>query len=526
MTIAGTLLSLDDAIEASAAFSPALRICLGIEVATRQPFWLPEDAFLRGVHVRGPIGAGKTSLIRQILVSRGVEAPFVNFDYIGTGHRELQAWIAYTATMYAIAEDACPELAGITASFLRRFAFVAVGAPNPPVRFDLLRRRTLPGGRVEPLRAVVSRAVEVLFVKLNDAEAAQRVRFLRIATALLTVLAAAERSIAEGLTFLDVPEFISFLDREIESRTFRSTDLPFLQHQRMELDHILRLRPSDPSKSWRAFQDETASTRNSLSDFAIGTVLGDLFNDETLPLEDVAFGGTSLSITNREPEDLQKTKAYQAIHAMLHALFLHRQDLPDLSWLLVITDEPQWMGRNLERVLAVSRNLKVSYVVSHQCDAQWPAIGLPTMAQQLPSLTNLQISFRPTTFEEAENEVLHTTTIEPDGLVQRFWTSSYGESDVSGSTVQQSWANALRFSEYQEFAGSGETRGSSEGRTSSSGTSLGEHETVNVVGFSDQVKVRAQAALRRASFRGVVTDEGEGTEVAFVPAPTFPHVFM
>ncbi|HEX8407784.1 MAG TPA: hypothetical protein VF883_02900 [Thermoanaerobaculia bacterium] len=287
-------------------------ICLGFIGGTRQPYYLPLDALTRGVHVRGSIGAGKTSLLRQLLVGRGIDAPWVQFDYIGTGHRELQAWIATEATMRAIAEDACPGLAGITAAFLRRFAFLTVGAPAPPVSFDLLRRRTLADGRRERLRDVVSRAVEVLYVKLNDADAAQRVKFQRVATAILTTLAAAERPIAEGLTFLDDPAYIAFLDREIDARQFRSSELPFLQHQRAALSHILRLRPFDPGKSWRAFEDETASTRNSLADFARGTVLGDLLNDETLPLEDVAFGRTSLSVTNREAQDLQKTKAYQA----------------------------------------------------------------------------------------------------------------------------------------------------------------------------------------------------------------------
>lgn len=501
----------------------AQSICLGFIGGTRQPYYLPLEALKRGVHVRGSIGAGKTSLLRQLLVGRGIDAPWVQFDYIGTGHRELQSWIATEATMRAIAEDACPELAGITAAFLRRFAFLTVGAPTPPVSFDLLRRRTLADGRRERLRDVVSRAVEVLYVKLNDADAAQRVKFQRVATAILTVLAAAERPIAEGLTFLDDPSYMAFLDREIEVRQFRPSELPFLQHQRAALDHILRLRPFDPGKSWRAFEDETASTRNSLADFARGTVLGDLLNDETLPLEDVAFGRTSLSVTNREAQDLQKTKAYQAIHAMLHALFLHRQDAPNLANLLVIADEPRWMGRNLETVLAVSRNLGLSYVVAHQNNHQWDTIGLPTLGKQLPSLTNLQITFRPATFDEAEEEVLHTTEIEPDGLVQRFWTSAFSDSTTGSTTIQRSWANALQYSAYSEFGGFNETRGSGEATTSGGGSSMSEHESLNVVGFSDQVKYRAQAALRRPRFAGMVRYEGDGTEVTFAAPPVYPH---
>jgi hypothetical protein len=311
----------------------------------------------------------------------GIGRSFVQFDYIGTGHRELQAWFATMATCFAVAEHVAPALAGSTAVFLRRTAFLTLGTPRPAVRFDLLRRRILPTGRVEPLRDVVSRAVEVLFVKLNDAEGAQRVRFHRIMTALLTVLAAGGRPIAEGLTLLDDPLYLSFLEREIESRTFRASDRTFLQYQRAELAHVLALRPDDARKSWRAFQDETSSTRNGLAPFAPGTVLGDIFNDETVPLEDVAFGRISLSVTNRTAEDLVKAQAYQAIHAMLHSLFLHRPDMPGLPWLPFIVDEPWWMRRNLPSILAVSRNLGVSYFISHQSDAQWLDLGLPNMGR-------------------------------------------------------------------------------------------------------------------------------------------------
>jgi hypothetical protein len=500
---------------------PPDAIYLGTNVRNGAPFSLPPDAFARGVHLRGAIGAGKTSLIRQILMALGIGRSFVQFDYIGTGHRELQAWFAAMATCFAVAEHVAPALAGSTAAFLRRAAFLTLGTPRPAVRFDLLRRRTLPSGRLEPLRDVVSRAVEVLFVKLNDAEGAQRVRFHRIMTALLTVLAAGGRPIAEGLTLLDDPLYLSFLEREIESCRFRASDRTFLQYQRAELAHVLALRPDDARKSWRAFQDETSSTRNGLAPFAPGTVLGDIFNDETVPLEDVAFGRISLSVTNRTAEDLVKAQAYQAIHAMLHSLFLHRPDMPGLPWLPCIVDEPWWMRRNLPSILAVSRNLGVSYFISHQSDAQWLDLGLPNMGRQLRSLTNLDITFRPPTFEDAEEEVLNTQQIQPDGLVQRFWTSASSDTDSASSTISRSWAHALRYSAAADFEGSSEHATHGEGSTSGSGFSTSEHEVLNVVGFGDQVKYLAQAAARRRRFQGVVAPDGDGTEVAYVPAPVF-----
>jgi hypothetical protein len=345
-----------------------------------------------------------------MLLGRGLDLPFVNYDFIGTGHREIEAAIAAFATTLAVLEQSAPDLAGITAAFLRRYAFVAIGAPHPAVRIDLLRRRVLPDGRRERVRDVTSRALEVLLVKLNDAEAALRVRFLRIATAMVAVLSAAERPITEGLTLLDDPRYIHFLDREIEARRFRRSDLPFLHHQRRELDHVLALRPTDPTKSRRAFEEETSSTRNSLADFSPGSVLADFFGEESLPLEEVAFGQTCLSISNREAEDLQKVKAYQAINAMLHALCLHRQDLPDAPRLAAIIDEPWWMRRNLPEMLAVSRNLDVSYWIAHQNDQQFEDMGLRTMPlQQLNAeyqKTIVMVTHDPKAAERARH-VLH-----------------------------------------------------------------------------------------------------------------------
>ncbi|HEV7765866.1 MAG TPA: hypothetical protein VGQ76_12760 [Thermoanaerobaculia bacterium] len=499
-------------------------VYLGTNVRTGAPVFLPSDAFTRGVHLRGAIGAGKTSLIRQILMALGLRRSFVQFDYVGTGHRELQAWFATMATCMAVAESLSPLLPGSTAAFLRRAAFLTVGAPNPAVRFDLLRRRRLPGGRLEPLRDVVSRAVEVCYVRLDDPQGSQRVRFHRIMTALLTALAAGGRPICEGLTLLADPLYLNFLDHEIDARSFRASDRTFLQYQRAELARVLALRPDDPRKSWRAFEEETSSTRNGLAPFAPGTVLGDLFNEETVPLEDVAYGRVSLSVTNRAAEDQEKAQVYQAIHAMTHALALHRPAAPGLPWLPCIVDEPWWMRRNVPSVLAVSRNLGVSYFVSHQSDDQWPDLNLPMMGRQLRSLTNLAITFRPPSFQDAEEEVLHTRMIEPDGLVQRFWTSAFGESDTASSTVSRSWANALRSSPQADVQGSTATATHGDSSTSGFGSSASEHEVLNVVGFGDQVKLLAQAALRRPRFQGVVSLDGRGEEVAFVPAPVFPHV--
>ncbi len=489
-------------------------IVLGTDRRTGKPYALRQGAFHRGVHILGAIGAGKTSLLLRYLFATGTRLPWVLHDFIGNGHRHLECWIANLATMLAVAERQCPELAGSAARFLSRFAFLSIGDPNPAVRFDLLRRRRLPSGNRETVRDVTGRALEVFFAKLNDPDAAQRVRFRRIATALLACLVAAERPITEALYVLDDPLYLAFLERELALRRFRRSDHRFLAHQLSELHHVLDLRPRDPMKSWRAFEDMTESTRNSMADFAPGTLLGELFGAETVPLEEIAFGRTSLSVTTRHADDTLKSQAFQALHSMLHGLFLHRQDLAAPNPLTYILDEPRWIRRNFPGILAVSRNLGVSYVIAHQSLAQFEDIGLPTMARQLRALTNMQIAFRPTSFEDAEDEILHTHPILPDGLVQRFTVSSWSDGDSDSSSVRSAWADTFRM--FGPGGDSTDTSGSSSG--------YGEHETLNAVGFQDQVRYLAQAALWRPRFTGSVTLDGIGTEVAFAPAPVFPSI--
>jgi hypothetical protein len=485
-------------------------VVLGWELRSRRMFALRQTAFRRGVHVMGAIGAGKTSLLLRYLYAIGLRLPWVLHDFIGNGHQHLETWVANLATMLAAAERQCPELAGSTARFLSRFAFLSIGDPNPAVRVDLLRRRTLPNGARETVRDVTGRALEVFFAKLNDPDAAQRVRFRRIATALLACLTAGERPITEALFLFDDPAYMHFLEREITSRRFRRSDHRFLAHQLGELHHVLSLRPTDATKSWRAFEDMTESTRNSMSDFAQGTLLGELFGAETFPLEQVAFGRTSLSVTTRHADDTLKSQAFQALHSLLHSLFLHRQDMPGALPLTYILDEPRWVRRNFPGILAVSRNLGVSYVIAHQNLSQWEDIGLLTMSKQLRALTNMQIAFRPTSFADAEDEMLHTHPIQPDGLAQLLTASRWEPGAVASSSAMRSgWA---------DFSGPGSAHGVA------SRSLLSEQDVTNVVGFQDQMRYLAQAALWRPRFTGTVTLDGIGTEVAFAPAPEFPAV--
>jgi hypothetical protein len=224
-------------------------IVLGRETANQSVYALRHAAFQRGVHILGAIGAGKTSLLLRLLYAIGTRFPWVLHDFIGTGHRRLQSWIAHLATTLALAERWCPEMAGSTARFLSRYAFLTIGDPNPAIRIDLLRRRRLPDGSLESVRDVTGRALEIFFAKLNDPDAALRVRFRRICQAILACLIAAERPITEAFRVLDDPMYVSFLERELAARRFRRSDHRFLLHQLAELHHVLALRPSDPRRA-------------------------------------------------------------------------------------------------------------------------------------------------------------------------------------------------------------------------------------------------------------------------------------
>jgi len=485
-------------------------IVLGTEIGTGKVYALRHAAFQRGVHILGAIGAGKTSLLLRLLYGIGTRYPWVLHDFIGTGHRRLQAWVAYLATTFALAERWCPDMTGSTARFLSRYAFLTIGDANPAIRIDLLRRRRLPDGTLESVRDVTGRALEIFFAKLNDPDAALRVRFRRIATAVLACMVAAERSITEAYLVLDDPMYVSFLERELAKRRFRRSDHRFLIHQLAELHHVLALRPSDPTKSWRAFEDMTESTRNSFSDCAPGTLMGEILGDETFPLEAVAYGRTSLSVTTRHADETLKSQIFQALHGMLHALFLARPDIAGLPPLTYIVDEPRWVRRNFPGVLAVSRNLGVSYVIAHQARNQFEDLGLRTLPDQLRSLTNLQIAFRPTSFADAEDETLHTHDIRPDGLVLRFMTSSSSDATTDSYAIHSAWNGLIR------------PFGSDSTWSSGSTYATAEHESVHPVGFQDQVRYLAAAALRRPRFTGSVIADGIGTEVAFAAAPVFP----
>jgi hypothetical protein len=399
------------------------RLVLGYDVETGEPFSLPFGGFRRGMTVRGPLGSGKTTFFNQFLTTFGLYHNILHFDYACTGTYLFQTFIANLVAMLRVAGKHAPRVRAFARALVEQHAFCVIedGERPMPIRINLLRRCRLADGLLESLAQVVDRVLLVLELKLNTTDPQIRVRFRRVCTALLTALIAAERPISEAIQLLDDRLFSAFVFAEIAIRTLSPFDREFLEPQVCELHRILAL--YDPTKpgTKRFFEEDVGSTRSALSDFVPGTALGRFFGSSgTFEPESVAFGRQSLSLSVRLT-DLKKKQVFQAVHGVFEALFASRiRTEATYVPVTVLTDEITWLPLHMPEAMAIARNFDVSYILAFQNLPQWKAIGLDTMPDQLPTLTELSISMRPTTMAEAEDEVLHTTWIQPGAVVQRF----------------------------------------------------------------------------------------------------------
>jgi hypothetical protein len=412
------------------------RLVLGYDVETGEPFSLPFEGFRRGMTVRGPLGSGKTTFFNRFLTTFGLLHNVLHLDYSGTGTFLFQTFIANLVAMLRAAGKHAPSVRAFARTLLEQHAFGVVGGDDSPmpVRINLLKRRRLADGSLESLAQVVDRVLLVLDLKLNTQDPQVRVRCRLVCTALLTALVAAERPISEAVALLRNRLFATFVFAEIEARTFSAFDREFLVPQLHELHEILGL--FDPSKpaTRRQFLEEIGSTHRTLADFLPGKPLGRFFgSSETFEPERVAFGRQSLSLSVRITDAVVKKQVFQALHGVFEALFASRVRTEETYVpVTVLTDEITWLPLHIAEAMAIARNFDVSYILAFQNLAQWKAIGLDTMPDQLSTLTELSISMRPTTMAEAEDEVLHTTWIQPGAVVQRF--ASHAESSGQGTS--------------------------------------------------------------------------------------------
>jgi hypothetical protein len=502
-------------------FRVAGLVTLGRRVDTDAPCRMPFTAFRRGVAIRGPIGSGKTTLMRRFLARFGLQHNVVHLDFSGTGDYFLRTRMAILIALLATLGRLAPVGRTLARLLLRRHAFAVLhdGDAPMPLRIGLLKQRLLAIGERESLTQVVDRVMNVLEAKLNTQDPQIRVRFRRVCRAVLTVLVAAERPISEALELLDNRLYAAFVFRRIEERIFSPFDAEALAFQLAELRRILALfNPSDP-RTRRVFDDETGSTRNSLADFAPGTVLGRFFGGtETFNPELVAFGRQSLSVSTTIADPTLRAQCFQALHGLFHPLFVSRQrSSRTFVPVTFASDEIFWMPHRMGEVMALSRNLDVSYMLAYQNKAQWKDIGLETMPDQLGSLTQMEVSMRPSTRQEAEEEVLHSTWLRPGEWVQRFLAASQTRGRSIGHSLLSSWSDTFTEGESHtrgesESDGVSETEGSGWSQSASAGSQAGWNDArahAKGLQFRDGAVAGASASDSESAARSGSTSESE-----------------
>ncbi len=465
---------------------------LGVNPDTGEPCTVSFADLRRGVTVRGEIGSGKTTLLSNFLMTFGLSHNVLHLDFSGTGQYRFQTFLANLTALLSGLGTHSRFVRTFVETLQTRHAFGVIddGATSAmPIRINLLKRRTLANNVEETLAQVVDRTLFVLDLKLNALDPQVRVRFRRICTALLTALVAAGRGISDGVQLIDDRLFASFVFREIESRSFSPVDRAFLGPQIQELRQILSLYDPEKPATRRYYLEQTESTRNALMDFAPGAALGRfLGSSETFAPEDVAFGRQSLSLSTRLTDSVKRKQALQAVHGIFHTLFSSRvTGSGPYVPVTVVTDEIKWLPLHIADAMAIARNVDVSYILAFQNLAQWKDIGLDTMPEQLSTLTALEISMRPNTRAEAEDEVLHTRWIHPGDVVQTFHAHSSahaetrsqqrtdGESTSEGTMQQHSHGTATgRSAVASVSAGVSEHEGHASGTSLSSSRGHGE----------------------------------------------------
>lgn len=452
------------------------RLRLGVDAESGEPYDVPFASLRRGVTVRGEIGSGKTTLLSNFLMTFGLSHNVLHLDFSGTGQYRFQTFLANLVAILSDLGKHSRHLRAFAQTLLTRHAFGVIddGATSAmPIRFNVLKRYMLASGALETLAQVVDRTLFVFDLKLNVLDPQVRVRFRRVCTPILTVLAAAERVISEGVQLLDDRLFAAFVLQQIESRSFSAVDRAFLGQQVHEFRQTLSLYDPDKPATRRYYLEQTESTRNALMDFVPGTALGRfLGSSETFAPEDVAFGRQSLSLSTRLADSVKRKQAFQAVHGIFHPLFASRVTGSDpYVPVTVVTDEIKWLPFHIADAMAIARNVDVSYILAFQNLAQWKDIGLDTMPEQLATLAALEISMRPNSRAEAEDEVLHTRWIHPGDVVQTFHAHSSAHAETR-SKQQTDGVNTSDGTMRQH------SRGTATGRSAVASVSAGvsEHE--------------------------------------------------
>ena len=352
------------------------------------------------------------------------------------------------------------------------------------------------------------------------------------------------RFITEAREVLTNATFRAFAASEIR-RLGADTD-EFVREQRAELERICQLKS-------RPFEEMTESTMNAFADYGPGTVLGKFFGSpETFPLELAAFRGYRFYLTSDLPNQLLRSEAFLAIHAINRGLFSARRPgtgtFPPLDYVI---DEITW-APDLNPQLSTGRNLGVSTFLALQSLAQFSQMGQPHMEDILPDVCRLRGIWRPSTMARAKEIAYAAKAFDPMGMTYRPILESITTSDSVTDSISDSWSETI--SQAQTYSAgtslteglTGETPTSSKGESTSEGGQFGESrlsggssgratgrtvaralsEAFVRIPCEEQALMHAQSLLQQKEHRATFLFEGKAVEVDVYPPRKFPTAIL
>lgn len=476
------------------------RLDVGDALDTGERVLVDVDQFYRGVGIVGAVGEGKTDFLTEFLRAHAFGGNgWAVLDLAGTGCDHLAAFDALAATVLKmgvddLAESDCPEALHASERFMARHAYVNVGEAEPAVCINILRRLVRRDGRRETPQQVAGRFVDVWSAQFSDI--AIRVQFVKWTTVLATLLAAADRPIAEYALLFEREDYRAFLHRAQEAAGTAGD--PFVREQWAILGSqylSLRKQPGDGMSTRQA--DEVSSTHNALGPLRSGPMAAFFGAHENLRLEDIAFHGGRLAVTTTALANVEHRKfVLRAVWAALDGLVTTiKQDDP-VPVSFAVFDEVAQLTASHVTSFATLRNHRWSPIVLRQThDAQFEQMGMPKAAAILAQCLWYQIYGRPETEAIARTIAVRGPMPDYESLILTMLSRSYGVSMSEARGRAIAWAESFE---------DGGTRRSMTDQVSIS-TQEGETEHPVRVGIDEQL-------LRRT------------LETVHLPAHCFVHV--
>lgn len=544
-------------MENTSTAKPDVAIDIGDDLSTGEPVAFPWYAFSRGGYFTGESGQGKSSTICRLLTEvTGRGAPAIIIDDAGETFQQMERFAAYRAAEInaALVAEGMPDHVRrqvLREHVLDRFTFGFIGhSRDNRVGIDILKRRQLPDRR-ESVEEVVLAALKPFEARFRDMEI--RTKFVWVVKPLLTALIAGERPITEALTLLFEPQYWWFLIREIqrvktldEPRS-REYVLPRLETLRRILDLRRNKEGTEAEPFPQRFFDKVDSTIHALEVFQPGTIVGSFFEDDTFASEDVVFGNGVFALTSDVSSELGRNLALACVYTYFERLMGYR--LPamrdELHRLYVALDEIRWFHEGLTRFLSVARNHKISTFILNQQDDQWEQLGMPALAQVIPSLLRFRVQYRAATREAADKMARMAGKYDPFGMLQyvttrgRGWdksvalgdTDSQNESDSEDESANWGTGNnrdlqTLEMSENWSKGGgrrrgSARASGSAQSRVETEGEREQENEQILSAGVNDQHFLRMQEMETLPEHCALVSFEGRSRLVRMRPFTSY-----